>query len=219
MKGDKFTRQRARMVEHQIEARMIRDAHVLKVMRQIPRHKFIPRDHQQIAYQDRPAPIGEGQTISQPYIVALMTEMLELTGDEIVLEVGTGSGYQAAVLAALCKQVYTIERHPSLAQQATRVLGELEIENVTIREGDGSGGWPEHAPYDAIMVTAAAPVTPQPLLEQLNDGGRMIVPVGGAGMQRLILWRRKGVGYRQREVVPVSFVPLRGEHGYEKDWY
>jgi protein-L-isoaspartate(D-aspartate) O-methyltransferase len=147
-----------------------------------------------------------------------MTQLLGLQGEENVLEIGTGSGYQAAILAALSKQVYTIERHERLAKRAAEVFQELHMKNIEVHHGDGSVGWPEHSPYDAIMVTAAAPEVPKPLLEQLAQGGRLVLPVGGPRGQHLQCWRRKGAKYTHDEIVPVSFVPLRGEHGWEKDW-
>lgn len=216
---EQYAKQRERMVREQIEKRMIRNQRVLDAMRTVPRHCFVPEDLRDLAYQDRPLLIGEDQTISQPYIVALMTELLVLKGDEVVLEVGTGSGYQAAVLAALAKEVVTIERHKSLADTAQEALDELGIENVTVIHGDGSGGVPEHGLYDGILVTAAAPEVPQILLSQLKDEGRLVVPVGGFRAQYLELWQRKGTRYDKQAIVPVAFVPLRGEHGWKKDWY
>ena len=216
---ERFKRQRKEMVARQIQARQLRDPRLLAAMHAVPRHKFIPRSQWDIAYDDRPVQIGENQTISQPYIVGLMTDLLKLKGDDRVLEIGTGSGYQAAVLALMCEQVYSIERHAPLAERAMNVLAAIGINNVTIRIGDGSCGWAEKGPFDAIMVTAAAPVVPKPLLEQLANGGRLVIPVGSIGMQQLEIWRRKGDNYRHKVIVPVSFVPLRGEHGFEKDWY
>ncbi len=216
---DKFTRRREQMVSRQIEGRHLRDPRLLSAMRAVPRHLFIPRSEWDIAYEDRPVGIGERQTISQPYIVALMTNLLHLQGDERVLEIGTGSGYQAAVLALMCDHVYSVERHAPLANQARHVLDQIGIENISIRVGDGSRGWPEEAPFDAIIVTAAAPIVPDPLLKQLADGGRLVIPVGSAGMQQLEYWERDGDDFRQDTIVPVSFVPLRGEHGFDKDWY
>ncbi len=216
---DKYARRREQMVSRQIEGRHLRDPRLLSAMRTVPRHLFIPRADWNIAYEDRPVGIGERQTISQPYIVALMTELLHLQGGERVLEIGTGSGYQAAVLALMCDHVYTVERHAPLANQARQVLDQIGIENVSMRVGDGSRGWPEEAPFDAIIVTAAAPIVPDPLLKQLADGGRLVIPVGSAGMQQLEYWERDGDDFRQDAIVPVSFVPLRGEHGFDKDWY
>jgi protein-L-isoaspartate(D-aspartate) O-methyltransferase len=216
---EKYSQLRERMVKEQIARRMIDNQRVLEAMRTVPRHSFVPVELADKAYEDRPLQIGENQTISQPYIVALMTELLNLRGDETVLEVGTGSGYQAAVLAYLTKQVFSIERHQSLAEQARKILVELEITNATVLQGDGSGGLPEHGPYDGILVTAAAPEVPQKLLDQLKVGGRMVIPVGGFGGQTLELWQRKSSRYEHQSIVPVAFVPLRGEHGWEKDWY
>jgi len=216
---EQFKLLRHAMVLEQIERRHLQDPALLNAMRSIPRHRFVPEEYRDSAYEDRPLLIGNNQTISQPYIVGLMTHLLQLTGEEIVLEVGTGSGYQAAVLAALSRQVYTIERYPSLARQAQKALQELGILNVSVHQGDGSCGWPEHAPYDAIMVTAAAPTVPDPLLKQLRVGGRLVLPVGGLGVQQLQTWDRTESGYQSETVVPVAFVPLRGEYGFEKDWY
>ncbi len=218
MKEEGYTRQRERMVASQIEARQIKDPRLLAAFRAIPRHKFIPHERRDIAYDDRPVLIGESQTISQPYIVALMTELLKLEGDERVLEIGTGSGYQAAILSQMCAQVFTVERHKSLAENAACTLKELGIENVFIHHADGSCGWPEEAPFDAIMVTAAAPSVPEPLKNQLKVGGRLVIPVGPPGVQNLQLWRREEGGFQQTLIVPVSFVPLRGIFGFEKDW-
>jgi protein-L-isoaspartate(D-aspartate) O-methyltransferase len=188
-------------------------------MERIPRHRFVPPEYQHLAYADGPLPIGQGQTISQPYIVALMTQLLALEGTERVLEIGTGSAYQAAILGELAQEVHTIERHASLAQHAAGVLKELGIENVTVHTGDGSLGLPEHAPYGAILVTAAAPVVQQALLDQLTDGGRLVIPVGGMGGQMLERWQRRGNDFNQAVLVPVAFVPLRGKLGWrDTDW-
>jgi protein-L-isoaspartate(D-aspartate) O-methyltransferase len=181
----------------------------------IPRHCFVPDDYQHLAYTDGPLPIGDGQTISQPYIVALMTQLLKLKGDEKVLEVGTGSGYQAAVLAYLVGEVHSIERHADLASQAADTLKSLGLTNVQIYVGDGTLGWQASAPYDAILVTAAAPEVPQALLEQLSDGGRLVIPVGGRFSQFLQLWKRKGSKYKHDALVPVAFVPLVGKYGWD----
>ncbi|HEY5669734.1 MAG TPA: protein-L-isoaspartate(D-aspartate) O-methyltransferase [Anaerolineales bacterium] len=212
-----YTDERQRMVEEQLIYRNIRDERVLEAMRSVPRHAFVPLEYRHMAYSDGPLPIGSGQTISQPYIVALMTQLLRLKGDENVLEVGTGSGYQAAVLAKLAKQVYTIERYTELADQAAAVLQKLGLNNVRVHIGDGSLGLPEHAPFQAILVTAAAPKVPQSLLEQLDEGGRLVVPVGGRMNQFLELWERRGAKFVQDVLVPVAFVPLRGRHGWKED--
>lgn len=212
-----YTDERQRMVEEQLIDRNIRDERVLEAMRSVPRHAFVPLEYRHMAYSDGPLPIGSGQTISQPYIVALMTQLLRLKGDENVLEVGTGSGYQAAVLAKLAKQVYTIERYTELADQAAAVLQKLGLNNVRVHIGDGSLGLPEHAPFQAILVTAAAPKVPQSLLEQLDEGGRLVVPVGGRMNQFLELWERRGAKFAQDVLVPVAFVPLRGRHGWKED--
>lgn len=214
---DEFDRLRQRMVTEQIMARGVRDRRVLDAMRAIPRHLFVAKEYQAVAYSDGPLPIGAGQTISQPYIVALMTEQLALRGDEVVLEVGTGSGYQAAILGYLAKQVHTIERYPELAERAMKVLAQLGISNVQVHVGDGSQGLPEFAPYQGILVSAAAPRVPQPLLDQLDDGGRLIIPVGGWFGQILERWQRHGERFECHEVLPVAFVPLRGKHGWQGD--
>jgi protein-L-isoaspartate(D-aspartate) O-methyltransferase len=215
---DAYAAEREKMVRQQLAARGIRDPRLLDAMRQVPRHCFVPRDELAYAYADGPLPIGSGQTISQPYIVALMTQMLELQGGETVLEIGTGSGYQAAVLAQLVWQVYTVERHAELAENARRVLSELGMVNVEVITGDGSRGWVSHAPYQAILVTAAAPEVPRPLLDQLAEGGRLVLPVGGRGMQILQRWERQGESFESKEGIPVAFVPLRGEYGWQSSW-
>ncbi|MEW5869233.1 MAG: protein-L-isoaspartate(D-aspartate) O-methyltransferase [Chloroflexota bacterium] len=210
-----YQAERRLMVETQIAARGVRNRRVLEAMRSVPRHAFVQPEYHHLAYTDGPLPIGSGQTISQPYIVALMSELLELRGMETVLEVGTGSGYQAAILAHLARQVYTIERHASLARFAARILADLELDNVHVHVGDGSLGLPEQAPFDAIIVTAAAPRLPQPLLEQLQDNGRLVIPVGSRGGQYLERWRRRGQEYSQESLLPVAFVPLVGEQGWQ----
>ena len=202
---------RSEMVRSQIEARGISDARVLSAMLRVERHKFVPSAFKELAYSDRPLPIGEGQTISQPYIVALMTQLLELRGDERVLEIGTGSGYQAAVLAEIAKEVYTIEIIPLLAEGAKKRLGELGYRNVFVRTGDGYAGWPEKAPFDGIIVTAAPDNIPKPLLEQLKVGGRMVIPVGDFPDQVLYLVRKTEEGIKKEEIIPVRFVPMTGE--------
>ncbi len=202
--------ERQAMVENQIVARGIDDARVLAAMRKVPRHEFVPADVRASAYDDRPLPIGWEQTISQPYIVALMTSALRLQGSERVLEIGTGSGYQAAVLAAIVPEVYSIEILPELAKQARTTLDRLGLEHVRLRTGDGFRGWPEHAPFDAIVVTASPLQVPQPLLEQLAAGGRMVLPVGGE--QQLLLRIRRGPsGYDSDTLAAVRFVPMTGE--------
>lgn len=213
---DQFLNDRLRMVEQQILARGVRNPQVLEALRLVPRHIFVQPEYRYLAYSDGPLPIGNDQTISQPYIVALMTELMELKGDETVLEVGTGSGYQAAVLAHLARQVHTIERHASLASSAERLITGLGLENVEVHVGDGSLGLPEFAPFDAVMVTAAAPRVPPALFEQLKKGGRLVIPVGGRGGQYLELWRQKGTSFSQELVIPVAFVPLVGKQGWKE---
>lgn len=209
-----FEEQRAWMVRTQLEHWGIRDRRVLDVMGALPRERFVPANERTSAYYDGALPIGEDQTISQPYVVAHMTELLALRGDEKVLEVGTGSGYQTAVLARLAAQVYTIERIASLAQRAAAVLAEMSIDNVQFRVADGSLGWPENAPYDAILVTCAAPQLPAPLLEQLANGGRMVTPVGPRGYQDLVRVVRTGDAFDEERLSPVAFVPLIGKYGW-----
>jgi protein-L-isoaspartate(D-aspartate) O-methyltransferase len=222
---DHYTSARNRMVEEQLANRDIYDKNVLEAMRKIPRHRFVPFEQQSYAYSDTPLPIGLDQTISQPYIVALMTQLLNLSGKGKVLEIGTGSGYQAAILACLASEVHTIERHAQLAERAASLLAELNLTNVTVHLGDGSNGWVEQAPYEAILVSAAAPRVPQPLLDQLQEGGRLVLPVGGRGMQYLERWQRKGSGkgspaqFDHEQIAAVAFVPLLGQHGWEEqDW-
>ena len=185
----------------------------LDALRAVPRHKFVPAHLRPYAYDNCPLEIGKCQTISQPYIVAVMTELLDLEADDVVLEVGTGSGYQAAVLSQLVRQVYTIEIIPELARRAEAVLKELGCDNVTVRIGDGHRGWPEHAPYDGILVTAAAPRIPEPLLEQLAPGGKMIIPVGPPyHTQELVLVEKiPQEEIKKRRILPVAFVPMTGE--------
>ena len=199
--------ERLRMVDEQIARRGIRDERVLAAMRRVERHLFVPESQWFLAYGDYPLPVGEGQTISQPYIVALMTEALGLQGGERVLEVGTGSGYQAAVLAELAEEVYTVEILPALAERAGATLKELGYGNIHLRVGDGSEGWAEHAPYQGILVTAAPPEVPPALLEQLDEGGRLVIPVGVAS-QELELYTRTPEGLDVQRLAPVRFVPL-----------
>jgi protein-L-isoaspartate(D-aspartate) O-methyltransferase len=205
---------RRRMVDQQLRARDIVDPRVLAVMGRVPRHLFVEPALEPFAYEDRPLSIGAGQTISQPYIVALMTQLLQVQPSYRVLEVGTGSGYQAAVLAELAADVYTIEIIPSLAEGAHIRLEALGYRNVHVRQGDGYEGWREFAPYDAIVVTAGAPQIPPPLIEQLREGGRMAIPVGGAmATQELVLGEKQGGRLQTRSVAPVLFVPLTGKGG------
>jgi len=202
--------ERDQMVAQQVIPRGVTHPAVLAAMRRVPRHRFVPRAYSAGAYTDRPLPIGHGQTISQPSLVALMTEALALHGREKVLEVGTGSGYQAAILAELVPHVFTIEIVEPLAAEASRTLAELGYTNVHIRAGDGYRGWPEEAPFDAIIVTAASNHVPQPLLDQLAVGGRLILPVGEE-VQRLVLYRRTQEGYEQTVLAAVRFVPMTGQ--------
>ena len=201
------------MVEQQLRARGINDVRVLAAFESIPRHLFVPEEARKWAYEDCPHRIGFGQTISQPFIVAYMTQALKLTGTERVLEVGTGSGYQAAILSRLAREVHTIELIPALAERSTSTLADLGITNVFVHIGDGSNGWNESAPYDAIIVAAAAPHVPKPLLDQLTDHGRMILPVGASGSQELELWQRQGDIFSHETLIPVAFVPLIGREG------
>jgi protein-L-isoaspartate(D-aspartate) O-methyltransferase len=210
-KADDFADRRREMVAVQIESRGIGDARVLEAMRRVPRHLFVPRELHGRAYDDEPLPIGDGQTISQPYIVAYMTEALGLEGREKVLEIGTGSGYQAAVLAELAREVFTVELVAGLSLRAQSILGDLGYGNIRFRVGDGTFGWTENSPYDAIIVTAAAPAVPAPLEAQLGEGGRMIIPVG-SGFQELVLVRREKSGIKRTGLLPVRFVPLISTH-------
>ena len=210
---DKFIKERDRMVELQIEKRGIRDENVLNAMRKVPRHKFVPDTYVNKAYKDYPLPIGEGQTISQPYIVALMTELLELKKGKSVLEIGTGSGYQAAILAEIVDNVHTIEIIKSLKESSEDRLISMGYTNVKVKLGDGYYGWEEYAPFDCIIVTAAPDHIPQPLIRQLKDGGIMVIPVGMPGAYQ-VLWqiRKKGDKIERRSVTEVSFVPFTGKH-------
>ncbi|MCH7587566.1 MAG: protein-L-isoaspartate(D-aspartate) O-methyltransferase [Chloroflexi bacterium] len=212
-----FSSARERMVKEQLIPRKIIDERVLSTMRTVPRHMFVPDELRHLAYNDAPLPIGHKQTISQPYIVALMTQLLELSTQDKVLEIGTGSGYQAAVLASIARQVYSIERFASLAERARRILMQLSLSNIEILEKDGSEGEVKFAPYDAIIVTAAAPKVPQPLIDQLADNGRMVLPVGGRNGQVLERWRRKGDDFSHERIAPVAFVPLVGDHGWDSE--
>jgi protein-L-isoaspartate(D-aspartate) O-methyltransferase len=216
MDDNEYALRRERMVRIQISERGITDPRVLNAMRSVPRHLFFPPAERQEAYADHAAPIGLGQTISQPYIVALMTELLGLLGGETVLEVGTGSGYQAAVLAQIAGHVISLERYPELAERAGQVLAEIGIANVEIHCMDGSGGYKPEAPYGGILVTAAAPRVPQPLLEQLAAGARLVLPVAEGYGQVIQVWQKDEYSdLSHRDDIPVAFVPLRGEWGYE----
>ncbi len=200
---------RRKMVDEQIVRRGVKDRAVLSAMRSVPRHEFVPEEYRLSAYEDRPLPIGEDQTISQPYIVALMTELLELEGEERILEVGTGSGYQAAVLAEIAREVYTIEILKKLADSAQERLDRLFYRNIHVRHGDAYPGWPEKAPFDGIIVTAAPRRIPQPLVDQLVDGGRLVVPMGDFYQDLMVIMKKDGLD--QRRVIPVRFVPMTGQ--------
>jgi len=207
-----FDKKRKVMVREQIQERGVEDGRVLEAMEKVPRHEFVPEEYRRFAYEDSPLPIGEGQTISQPYIVALMTECLGLKGGERVLEVGTGSGYQAAILSELVEEVYTIEILEPLAKRAEELLQKLGYRNVKVRCGDGYLGWEEYAPFDGIIVTCAPDHIPEPLIEQLAEGGRMVIPVGETPFNQVLKLIRKREGKLVVEnVVPVRFVPMTGE--------
>lgn len=195
------------MVESQIVSRGVGDKEVIRVMKHTPRHLFVPDHLREQAYRDHPLPIGSGQTISQPYIVALMTEYLGLTGTEKVLEIGTGSGYQAAILAQLADSCYTLEVVEDLARESEKRLREMEYNNVVVKWGDGYRGWPEHAPFDRIIITAAPDIIPQELVDQLAVGGRMVLPVG-SHFQELVLITKTKKGVRRQNIIPVRFVPM-----------
>lgn len=209
-----YDQKRREMVAQQLLARGIRDHRVLDAMLQVPRHVFVSEEFRAEAYEDHPLPIGKEQTISQPFIIAIALQALELDGSESVLEVGTGSGYQAALLAKLARQVYSVERHAQLADKAENTLRELGINNVQVSVRDGSQGWKEYSPYHAILVSAAAPSLPRSLLEQLADDGRMIIPVGPPHAQQLQLVRRSGSATTTNTVEGCRFVPLVGAEGY-----
>jgi protein-L-isoaspartate(D-aspartate) O-methyltransferase len=210
--AEDYASARERMVQRDIAARGVEDSRVIKAMRKVRRHLFVPFMLRWQAYSDHPLPIGEGQTISQPYVVALMTEALELEGKERVLEIGTGSGYQAAVLAEIVDEVYSIEIRPGLARTGTKVLAENGYANVRVKTGDGYFGWPEKAPFDAVIVTAAANHIPAPLLRQLKEGGRLIIPLGRTTYtQYLTLVTKKKDKLEVDQLGPVAFVPMVGE--------
>ena len=208
--ADERRAERRRMVDEQIRARGIRSSAVLRAMERVPRHRFVPEQLQRLAYADRPLPIGLEQTISQPAIVAYMTEAAEVSKKEKVLEIGTGSGYQAAVLGEVAREVYTIEIIPELAERARRVLEELGYKNIFVRAGNGYLGWPEQAPFDAIVVTAAPDEIPKALVEQLAVGGRMVIPVG-TNNQEMVIVKKTSKGVTEQRTIPVRFVPMTGK--------
>ncbi|MCF6159409.1 MAG: protein-L-isoaspartate(D-aspartate) O-methyltransferase [wastewater metagenome] len=205
-----FAHQRKRMVKEQLVSRGIKDKRVLEAMETVPRHLFIPEERRSLSYSDQPVPIGFGQTISQPYIVAYMTELLTLDKDNTVLEIGTGSGYQAAILSELVKEIYTIEVVEKLGRETMEKLESMGYTNVNVKIGDGYKGWPEHAPFDRIIVTAAAKYIPQPLIDQLKPGGRMIIPVGGVYeiQDLMLITKDASSNITKKSLAPVSFVPL-----------
>ena len=216
--GDRYEKERLRMVEKDIKARGISDERVLSVMAKVPRHLFVDKRYRSQAYADQPLPIDEGQTISQPYIVALMTELLRLKTADRVLEIGTGSGYQAAVLAEIVKEVYTIEIRERLARKARGLLEKLGYKNVKVKHGDGYFGWKEYAPFDAIIVTAAANHIPPPLIKQLKEGGRLVIPLGSTVFyQILTVVTKKDGKIRAKQIAPVAFVPMVGEITKRRD--
>jgi protein-L-isoaspartate(D-aspartate) O-methyltransferase len=213
---ESYQRLRDLMVDTQLLPRGIKDERVLTAMRTVHRHIFMPEDIMSAAYEDRAVPIGEEQTISQPYMVAIMTELLELKGDEKVLEIGTGSGYQAAILGELAGEVYTVERIPALAERARQTLESLGYKNIHVTDADGTLGLAREAPFDRIIITAAAPEIPQPLVDQLSEGGIIVVPVGERFSQTLLKVRKVGGGLRKESHTGCMFVPLIGEHGWKK---
>ena len=217
MFGSDFEKARARMVQEQLLPRSINDPKTLEAMKKVPRHLFVEDALKNQAYGDFPLPIGRGQTISQPYIVALMTQALGLQGHEQVLEIGTGSGYQAAILSQICEKVYTIERIDTLLVQARKVFDSLHYLNILTKLDDGTNGWQEYAPYDAIIVTAGGPKVPLPLLDQLKDPGKLIIPVGDRGVQDLRLVTKKDGEIIEKTIEYVRFVNLIGDHGWKND--
>ena len=212
---DSYGGYRAQLVET-LRGKGITDLAVLKAVAEVPRHMFVPQGVRHRAYEDSPLPIAQGQTISQPYVQATYLQALELKGDEKVLEVGTGSGYQTALLAQLAAMVFSIERHGALAPEAKAALDQVGITNVSIMVGDGTLGWRPYAPYDAILVAAASPDIPKPLLDQLAEGGRLVIPIGGRETQKLVMVERHGDEYTRHELADVRFVPLVGELGYQE---
>jgi protein-L-isoaspartate(D-aspartate) O-methyltransferase len=218
-KEDSLSHKRRLMVTEQLEERGIRDKRLLEVMNKVERHLFVPEEFKNEAYEDYPLPIGRGQTISQPYVVAAMTEALELKGDEKVLEIGTGSGYQAAILAELTREVCTIERDEVLFERAKKILKKLGYKNIKFRMGDGTLGWPEEAPFDRIIVTAAAPEIPPPFRDQLKEGGIMVIPVGERFGQILLKVKKRGDAFDIEELFECAFVPLLGAYGFREEVY
>ncbi|WP_321370339.1 protein-L-isoaspartate(D-aspartate) O-methyltransferase [uncultured Draconibacterium sp.] len=210
--NDSFINERWKMVELQLKNRGINNELVLDAFRLVPRHDFVLPNYQKVAYTDNPLPINEGQTISQPYVVAYMTQELELQQHDRVLEIGTGSGYQAAILAQLCDSVFTIELYEALSKSATEVFGKLEYNNIYCKVGDGYLGWLQKAPFDAIIVTCSPSHVPEPLKEQLAEGGRMIIPVGEGYVQQLVLLQKKKGKIREKKILPVRFVPMIDEN-------
>ena len=215
MKEEEYRIARMNMVRNQIAARGVLDPTLLAVFGSVPRHRFVPADELAWAYADGPLPIGHGQTISQPYIVALMTDLLQVKSSHHVLEVGTGSGYQAAILGKLAREVETMEVVPDLAASAASTLADLGYSNIHVHCGDGTLGWLQAGPYDRILVAAAAPSAPKPLLDQLKDGGRLVIPVGDRGYQQLEVWQRTGEEFERQVNLAVAFVPLRGKYGWK----
>ena len=211
-----YSRSRQRMVEEQIIGRGIKDRRVITAMEQVPRHLFVPETLYGQAYGDSALPIGEGQTISQPFMVALMSEALELRGEERILEIGTGSGYQTAILARLAARIYSVERIRSLLERARKNFDQVQCRNVMTRLFDGSYGWKEEGPFDAILVTAGAPSLPPPLMDQLKIGGTLVIPIGNKNSQKLLRVRRNKRGFSEEELRDCSFVALIGEHGWKK---
>ena len=209
--------ERIRMVEEQLRKRGVHDERVLQAMQKVPRHRFLPEDKRPLAYADGPVQIGHGQTLSQPYMVALMSQSLRLTGHEKVLEIGTGSGYQSAVLLELADELYTVERIGALAAEAEGILRALNYSRFHLRIADGTAGWPESAPFDAIMVTAGAPRIPETLVAQLKEGGRLVIPVGSRFSQTLDTCVKRGDGYEMEESTACIFVPLIGRHGWQEE--
>ncbi len=212
-----FNTLRTKMVKEQLIPRGIKDKRTLKVFREVPRELFVDDKYLDNSYEDHPLPIGNGQTISQPYIVALMTESLSLSPTDKVLEIGTGSGYQTTILAKMCREVYSIERFSGLAKKAEKVLEDLEIKNVTFKIADGSIGWEEQAPFDAILVAASAPRVPEPLLEQLNENGRLVIPVGSMYSQSLLRLVKKGGVIERKDICGCVFVPMVGKYGWTNE--